>query len=127
MTGELIAQFFSEVALPILSTLILTLVSAYAVPALKQLLKRMKIDTDIAFDMKMANLASSAVDYAAEKAADKLKKLNTPTSGNEKLDTALTFIMEHAPEVSKEQAERWVHSVLPHSITEGSKNVDRTI
>lgn len=112
--GLIFGDFVSQVIFPVILAVVTIIIGLAA----RKLDKR--FNTAIFSDniSNIMSLAEHAGQYAEEKAMSWAKDRGKIT-GQEKLDLAVAWLMERAPEITTKQAEEWIEAVLP-LIGEGS-------
>lgn len=99
--NELLIKFLTDFVFPIGSALILALI-----PILTYKLNAwLTAQTGKEYNINLDVIGQRAVAYVEELALSKAKNVKK-FSSNEKLETAIKFIMEHSPKITKDQAEK---------------------
>lgn len=107
-TSEILINFLVGTVFPTLTAIILTIVVPLITLKINAYLKE---KTGNEYNIKLDTIAEKAINYVEEIALNKAKTVNKMSS-NEKLDTAIKFIMSNCPKVSKEQAEKLALATL---------------
>jgi hypothetical protein len=105
--GEALSELLKTTVLPVLGALVLGFISWAA----KYVGSRFKIESLLADNNFVTQIAAQGVAFAEEKAANYAKQAQ-PLSNNDKLNAAIAYVMQMAPKVSPEQAQSLVTSVL---------------
>jgi len=105
--GDTLSTLLSQTILPILGALVLGFVSWAA----KYIGSKFKIEALTTNNEYLNRLAAQGVAFAQEKAANYAKQAQ-PLSSNDKLNSAIAYVMQMAPKVSPEQAQSLVTSAL---------------
>lgn len=107
--SDVFFEFFVQVVLPILAGVFLFFSSLL----LSIIKKKYNFQLSEEKEIQIKNIVIDAISYAEEWAAKEFKKkTNKLTTGNEKMDIALAYIMKEFPEANKYQVEMWVESML---------------
>jgi hypothetical protein len=113
--GEVLSTFFVQVVFPILSAVIMVLISL----VMKRLADKYGMEELLNHQNHIEALAMAAIGYAEEIAAVRLKNRETIT-GNFKMDTALGWLMSRSPEMSVEDAQQWIEAMLARTYNAGA-------
>ena len=92
-------------------TISVPLIAGLLVALLVKGLKRVSISLNAAAQDRLRRIAEDAVMYVEEWAADRIKR-HIPTSSGEKLNNAVTTILDRVPGVSEEEARKIVKATL---------------
>jgi ERCC4-type nuclease len=76
-------------------------------------LKKMGIELDVQKQQQLESVARAAVLRVEEVAKSQARKHLADWSGPEKLQAAVTEVVDRLPRVDRDEAERIVHAVLP--------------
>lgn len=102
------AGFLSTFVFPLLSAFLLGLISW----AVSRISKKWHLDFLIKNEGLIEKAAYRGITYTEEIAARRVKESALKLTGNEKLDLAVSQVLAAAPELSREQASGYVHSLL---------------
>jgi hypothetical protein len=92
--------------------LVAAVVAAFAVIALRKLADKFGMESLLAQEDRLQDLARQGVALAEELAARRLKEKELKLPGGEKLNIAVAHILSLAPEISRAQAENLVEAML---------------
>ena len=107
--GEAVKMVVNDTILPVLSALILSLISL----VLLKLKQKWSIQLSTKTEEWIKGQAENAVQMVEEKAMAAVNaKLSILTTKNEKLDTAIAYLMSKSPKLTKVQAEAYVLAAL---------------
>ena len=82
--------------------------------------RKLKLDLSAGTEAWVRTQAENAVQLAAEKAAAKLKYDQMKLTGKEKLDMAIAALITKAPDLTREQADAYIHAALARISGEGA-------
>ena len=105
--GDALSSFLTGTAFPILAALALGFVSWAA----KKIGTKYHIDSLLSDNNLMTNIAAQGVAFAEEKAAN-FAKTAQPLTSNDKLNSAIAYVLQMAPKITEAQAQSMVTSVL---------------
>lgn len=105
--GTALSTFLSGTVFPVLGALVLGFVSWAA----KKIGNKFHIESLVADNNFLTNIAAQGVAFAEEKAANYAKNAK-PLSGGDKLNSAIAYVLQMAPKVSESQAQSLVTSAL---------------
>ncbi len=104
-----------DTLLPELAKLLVGVIGALLVPLLIQQMRKLGLQVSAEQDAKLRAVAQSAIRGAEEQAAAVAKQSagGIVLKGSEKLERAVSTVLERVPGVSEGEAKRIVHEELP--------------
>ncbi len=121
-TGTALTEIVTETVAPLIGAVLAGLASL----VLLALKKKFGIEVSEAMNNRIRGAAFDAANYAAEYAARKSKLETITIGGSKKLDIAIGHMLEAVPGMTKEQADKAIHAVLPRLSGEGSTGAQVT-
>jgi hypothetical protein len=106
--SELLVDFFAQVVFPAVGIIVMALIGLTA----RALNKKFNTEAFTEHQHYLMDAASLAIDYAEEQAA-KLLKEGRALSSSRKMDSAIEWLIEHNPSMSKSDAATLIEAVLP--------------
>lgn len=106
--GETVNEFLVGTVFPVIGAFLLALVGIL----INKIKTKYNLEISAATEEKLLNAAKQGIAYAEEKASSVVKEKVTKLTGKEKLDTAILYVLSVMPEVTPDQAESLVTSVL---------------
>jgi NADH:ubiquinone oxidoreductase subunit 5 (subunit L)/multisubunit Na+/H+ antiporter MnhA subunit len=114
--GDAVHQLINGTVIPMIVSIVGVLLSM----VLLKLKKKFNVQIAAETETWIQNQAENAVQMVAEKAAAKLKYNDLKLTPSQKLDTAIASLITKVPEISKEQADVYVHAALARIKGEGA-------
>lgn len=106
--GDVLTGFLNSTVYPVVGAFLLGLVSLL----LNKLRKKYNLEISAGMQEQLEAVAKRGIAFAQEKADATIKANLTRFTGSDKLNAAITFIMDNSPGVTEQQAHDLVHSVL---------------
>jgi hypothetical protein len=120
--GDAIKDVINNTLIPLVVALVGSLISILLV----KIKKRLNIQISAETEFWIRKQAENAVQLVAEKAAAKVKLDGVTITSNEKLNMALAALITKVPDLSKEQADAYIHAALARISGEGATK-DQTV
>lgn len=106
--GEALSGFLADVIFPVISAFLVGMVGVI----LNKIRQKYNLEIDEQMQGNLEIMARNSVAYVEERVAAFAKQDVTAITGREKLDMAITYMLDAAPGISTEQADRLIHSAL---------------
>jgi len=118
--GSPVAEALGGLLLDTILPALVVLVGTLTALLIRKLTVKLGIEANEELERMAATQAEAAVQYAGEMAASRLKQKDIKVTGNEKLNTAVAYLITHVPSLTREQAESLVHAALARIRGEGA-------
>jgi len=120
--GSALKQVINETLIPLLVSVVGALVSLVLIKV------KQKLNLNISQQQEawINRQAENAVQFVAEKTAAKLKIDNISFTSNEKLETAIAYLITRAPKLTRDQADQYIHAAIARIPGAGATN-DRSL
>lgn len=106
--GGAVSEFLTAVIWPVLGSFAMALMSI----VLNKVRTKYNVQISVEQEDRLRAWALDGIALAEEKAAAAMKRNLTKLTGNQKLDTAISYVLTMAPHLTHEQADALVHSTL---------------
>lgn len=121
-TGSALKQVINETLIPLLVSVVGALLSIVLV----KIKEKLNLNISEEKEEWINRLAENAVQFVAEKTAAMLKINSISFTSNEKLETAIAYLIARVPKLTRDQADQYIHAAIARIPGAGATN-DRSL